>query len=306
MSNAPQDFRFPPTNNDNEGGFFELVDPTSPELQDVFSEIIDGLPGDEATSAVNDLAPASIDAESETHEVAAELAQEQVDIAVEEGDYQTAAEFREIAEDQASLAGNEEMLHGADAIDLESAASLQSDANDMEWAESQHAQQGDYEAARDDAFEAEYLHREADSLAGGSDHSGQAQLEQDQMDWAVWHEETATEYANDAVNQLEAGNVDAAQNAADMAVEEQSMADWHGDLGEHAGSMSLDDPFSETANDVGFTDQFTPDTSGFVDSTEVVDTDFGSMDSYDAGFDAGMDTGFDAGLDTSYDSFDTI
>lgn len=280
MSNQDRSWNEASSPSESEPSLYEWIASDEFVAEDLLGEIVEGVEFDGGVESgeLDAVAEVSLeDAEQVEHEVAAEQAQTAADAAIEAGDYEAAAELRQDAETEADLSGTSEMLHGADAIDLSAAAERQQEVEQLEWQQSQQAQSGDYEAARDTAFEAEWTQREADSLAGGSDHSGQPQIEQDQMDWAVWNEGIAEDHATNAVEHLENGNTDAAASELELASSHQDMADWHGDLGEHGGSQAIDDPFSETANDHGF------------DGT------------YDSGFDAGSST-FDSGLDTSYDT----
>ena len=250
---------------------FEIVDAQDAASLEVGAEIIEG----------NLVDPQEF--EAEIHAEVAEQAQAHADAAIEVGDYAAAAEYREIAENEADLAGSDAMLHGSHAVELEAAHDQQVIADEYERQEAEHAQEGDYAAAREDAANAETAQQSADSLAGGSDHSGQAALEVDQMDWATWHESNANELASDAIDAAAEGNLDHAEWLGEQAVEQQSMADMHGDLGEHGGAMSLDDPFSETANDYGF------------DSGQV-GGDYTGGDSFSTDYSSGWDTssGYDA------------
>lgn len=199
------------------------------------------------------------------HSEAATEAQEQADAAVAVGDYETAAELREVAEDEAWAAGDASMLHGSDASQLEHAAYHQEQAEYYEQQQAQHAQEGDYEAAREDSANAAWHMQSADYSASGDDHSGQALAEHYEMDLAVWEEGIADYNAQTAADYAAEGDFDNAAMYAGHAVEHQAAADWHGDLGEHGGEFGVYDESSVTYD-------HTPDTS-------YAATDYSSSDS---------------------------
>ncbi len=221
-------------------------------------------------------------AAQEAHAQAATDAQQSADEFIASGDYNAAAEARETAENESWEAGDDSMLSAYDAQDLTTAADKQEDAAYYEAREAEHAQQGDYAAAKEDAGNAAYAVGDADYYAGGDDHTGQAKAEEYNMDIAVWHEGIADDAADNAVYYAEQGNLDAAESSAGYAAEQQGMADHFGDLGEHGGDMAVYDPSSEV------------DTGGTYDS---------SFDStaVDTGFDSGMDTSMDSGYDSGTD-----
>ncbi len=231
----------------------------------------------------NEMATESAElAEQEAHTQAATDAQQAADEFIASGDYNAAAEARETAENEAWEAGDDSMLSAYDAQDLTTAADKQEDAAYYEAREAEHAQQGDYAAAKEDAGNAAYAMGDADYNAGGDDHTGQAKAEEYNMDNAVWHEEIADDAADNAAYYAEAGNFDAAESSAAYAADQQDVADHYGDLGEHGGDIGVYDPSSEV------------DTGGTYDSSYdsiAVDTGF------DAGMDTSMDSGYDAGTD---------
>jgi hypothetical protein len=214
-------------------------------------------------------------ADQREHIEAARDAQDAADEFVEAGDYEAASQAREVAENEAWEGGDNSVLHGSDSIDLETAADNQNEAEYYESQQAQHAQQGDYEAAREDADNAAYATQDADFQAGGSDHSGQAQAESDQMDWAVWEEGNADYYANEAEGYAAQGDFDNAQRYAEEAEGHQEQADHYGDLGEHGGEIGVYDPSSEVESGGSF--DADPDTG------------------YDSGIDSGIDSDFDSG-----------
>ena len=160
------------------------------------------------------------------------------------GDYAAAAEAREVAENEAWQAGDNSMLGTSDSSDLEYAAYQQENAEYHQEQQAIHAQQGDYEAAREDASNAAYAIQDADWYAGGADHSGQAQAEETQMDWAVWEEGNAEYNAHAAEEYLAQGDIENAEYYAAEAVEHQEAADHYGYLGEHGGDIAVYDSTS--------------------------------------------------------------
>jgi hypothetical protein len=199
--------------------------------------------------AASSEASSEIDPATQAHASVAAEAQAQADEAVARGDYEAAAYHREVAENEAYAAGDYGMLHGSNSTQLENADWQQEQANYYEQQQSQYAQAGDYEAAREAASNAAYAHQTADWQAGGSDHSGQAQLEEHQMDWAVWEEGNANYYAQQADYYAAHGDYDNAATYAAEAAEHQAAADYHGDLGTHGNAWGVYDPSSEVTHD---------------------------------------------------------
>lgn len=238
-----------------EGGDVILTDETMPETEPAaedFSVVDAGVaevPVEtiaETTEPVEE--PTEIDTaaiEAEAHAEAAAEAQASADEFIASGDYGAAAEAREVAENEAWEAGSSDMLHGSGSIGLESAAADQENAEYFEQQEAMHAQQGDYEAAREDAENAAYATEYADWRAGGADHSGQAEAEANQMDWAVWEEGNAEYNANAAEEYAAQGDFEIAEEYAAEAAEHQENADYYGDLGEHGGDIGVYDESSE-------------------------------------------------------------
>lgn len=213
-------------------------------------------------------------AEQEEHTNAATDAQAQADEFIAKGDYAAAAEARETAENEAWEAGDDSMLSAYDAQDLTTAADNQEKAEYYEAQQAEHAQSGDYEAAKEDASNAAYAAGNADYYAGGDDHTGQADAEEYQMGWAIHEEKQADYYADNAASYAADGDFENAEMYAAEAVDHQDAADYHGDLGEHGGEMSVYDPSSVV------------DTGGTYDS---------SYDSHLA--DTAVDTSYDSGTD---------
>jgi hypothetical protein len=193
----------------------------------------------------------SIDAEAaaqEAHAQAAKDAQSEADEFVAQGDYAAAAQAREAAENEAWEAGDQSMLSAYNAGDLEFAAHRQEQAEEYNQQQAEHARAGDYEAAKEASSNAAFYTRDADSTAGGADHSGQAKAEEYQMDWAIHHEKIADSNADNAAYYAESGDFEKAEYYAAEAVESQGMADYHGDLGEHGGEMAVYDPSSDVSS----------------------------------------------------------
>ncbi len=240
--------------------------------------------------------------EQEAHAQSATEAQQAADDFVAAGDYAAASQAREVAENEAWEAGDDSMLGAYDAQDFANAADKQELAAEYEQQQAEHAQAGDYEAAREDAANAAYATSDADWHAGGDDHTGQADKEFDNMSNAVWHEERADDQLENAAWHAEQGNADAAETALDNAAWEQATADEFGDRGEHGATGADFDPSSVVETGGSYE-------STFDDNMADIDTGFDSgMDAgFDSGLDAGfddmsVDTGFDSGVDTSIDS----
>ena len=145
---------------------------------------------DTAADAAAEAAKAE-ELEQEAHADAATEAQSAADEFIASGDYAAAAEAREVAENESWEAGSDSMLSAYDSQNLANAAEKQDDAEFYSAQEAMHAQQGDYEAAREDASNAGYATSDADSAAGGADHTGQSDKEVYEMDWAVHEEKMA-------------------------------------------------------------------------------------------------------------------
>lgn len=188
---------------------------------------------------------AAASAEAAAHAEAAEAAQEAANEFIAKGDYAAAAEAREVAENESWEAGDASMLTAYDSSDLTTAAAHQETAEYHEAQQAAHAAAGDYEAAREDAGNAAYATSSADWNAGGADHTGQAEAEQYQMDWAVYEQNTAEASAQAAADYAADGDFENAEAYAADAVEHQAAADYHGDLGEHGGEMAVHDYSSE-------------------------------------------------------------
>lgn len=216
------------------------------------------------------------------HHAAAAAAQSAADAAVQHGDYQTAAELREVAEQDAWDAGDVSHLHGADAVELAAAAEYQQEAAEVETTQAEFARNGDYQSAKEAAdLAAEHIH-EADFLAGGDNHAGQAELESSNMDWAVWHEQMADDMLEMASFHVEQGNLDAAEVSLNEANNHLDQADHYGDLGEHDGPFAQTDMASQSEPfELDSLDSTTTDDSTSSDtwSTSTSMDDGGDMDS---------------------------
>ena len=184
------------------------------------------------------------DTEASSHATAATDAQEAADNFVAHGDYTAAEQARETAENEAYQAGDNSLLHGSNSTELDNAATGQQNSEYYEHQEADHAQHGDYEAAKEDAGNAAQAIGNADWYAGGGDHTGQAQAEHDQMNNAVSEQSNADWYAYGAEEYAAQGNVDSAQAFADHAADHQAEADYHGALGDHDAVGAVHDDTS--------------------------------------------------------------
>ena len=232
-------------------------------------------PAAEATASDSSQSAADEEAaEAQAHDDAATEAQARADADVQTGDYEAASHERANAEDEAWEAGDSDMLHGRDSNELDLGATQQAQAEHYEQEEGQHAHEGDYAAARDDASNAANATEWGDYYAGGEDHTGQAKEEYRQEDNAVWEEQRANEQRHDAEWYAERGDLDQAAQSSEYAAEHQADADYHGELGEHDGEIGVHDSSSDVAHD-------TPvgDTDSSYDSSSH---DSGSTDSYDS------------------------
>ena len=257
----------------------------------------------EETVAAEEANQAELD--QQAHTQAATDAQTAADDFVDRGDYAAASEAREVAENEAWEAGDNSMLGAYDAQDLASAADHQDKAEEYEQQQAEHAQAGDYEAARDDASNAAYEAGYGDMEAGGADHTGQADSEYANMDNAVWHEGLAEDQLDNAEWYAEQGNADAAETALNAAEYEQETADEYGDQGEHGATGADYDPSSEVETGGSYESTY-EDHSADIDTGFDASADTGydsGMDAVDTGYDdMSVDTGFDSGVDTSMDT----
>jgi hypothetical protein len=211
-------------------------------------------------------------AEQEAHSQAAADAQSAVDEFVASGDYAAAAEAREIAETEAAAAGDTSMLGAYDAQDLTNAAESQEETAYYEAQQAEYAQAGDYEAAREAAGNAAYATYEADTTAGGDDHTGQADAEYQKMDMAAWEQDIADDKMQNAVDYAADGDYETAEIYAASAADHQELADDFGDQGEHGGDFGVYDPSSDVSS--GGTYDSTYDS--YASSTTMVDSNYDS------------------------------
>jgi hypothetical protein len=207
-------------------------------------DLFDIIPGDDinAGDEIFDALPANaIDAAVE--------AQEKADEAIAAGDYESAAEFRATAEEEAAMAGDSSMLHGSSSSHLELADEQQDKAELLQEQQAENAAAGDYEAARENAADAASYHSSADQNAGGSDHSGLAEKEYAAMDWAVYEQDIADANTDAAEAYAAEGDFDQAAIYADSAADHQATANDFGNAGEHGGDLAVTDSASTVADD---------------------------------------------------------
>lgn len=184
-----------------------------------------------SSTAVEETAPIlepEVDAEAEAHAALATEAQERAEEAVAAGDYETAAQFRETAENEAWEAVDSSMLEGATSAELESAAAYQAKAEEYEKEEAQYAAAGDYESAREAAAQSANATDWADFKAGGDDHTASAEAAYNKDDWAVWEQQQANEAEQSADAYAAEGEFESAEVYAESAVEHQAEADAYG------------------------------------------------------------------------------
>lgn len=267
-----------------DGGIFSMGDDTAEGSGDVYAAGYSGGVYDAST------ADAGIDISTEDAPVFADQtaadgareAQAAADEFVAQGDYAAAADARAEAEALSAEAGDSSMLGAYDAQDLQFAGESQEEAAAFRAQQEEHLAEGDIEAAREDAVNAGYAAADADSLAGGADHTGQSDNDVYNLDNAEWNAEIAEQNANDAAQYAAEGDFDTA--------------------GIYAASA---DGHAEAAAD--FADQADPGSTMYDhDPSSAVET--GGM--YDGGgYDASMDvvdTGFDAPMETDVSTFDTL
>ena len=235
------------------------------ELADVVLEVVEG-----SLELPPDLADEAVDGDMVDQLEDTATAQAATDMAVEVGDYESAHQLRELAEDELAESGSEAVLEGPTSVELEQAAEHQERAAELQSEQAELAEAGDYESAGETSREAAIEMREADGLAGGSDHSGQAQLDADNMEWADFHQDISNESVASAADYFEAGNLDAADNALGVAGHEQDMADNYGDLGEHGNSIADFDPASYVESNP--VDTYSPADVDVADTSSTIDT----------------------------------
>lgn len=234
------------------------------ELEEMELDVVEG-----GLELPPDLADESIDADQLDHLGNAATAQAAADQAVEAGDYESAQILRETAEQELDAAGLDETLDGPNSIELEAAADHQERADELEADQAISAQEGDYESALELSRDAVLETQASDELAGGSDHSGQNQLDAGNMEWAEFHKDLAQDHVESAIEFAESGNTGAAENALSSAADEQNLADHYGDLGEHGGAIADFDPAS--AIETNPVDSYSP---ADIDVADTSVTDF--------------------------------
>lgn len=235
------------------------------------------------TSAMEaDAAAAAESAEQQANVDAAKEAQSAADEFVAQGDYAAAAEAREVAENAAYEAGDSSMLGASDSSDLENAAYKQEVAQDYREQQAENIAAGDYAAAKEDAQNVAYQTGDADYLASGSDHTGQADSDAQNLDWAVYDEKNADYNAQNAAAYAAEGDVDNAQIYAERAEGYQATADEYADRGDPSSVYNDHDPSSDVM------------TGGSYDA--------GSYDASIASVDTGIDTSVDTSAASSYDT----
>jgi hypothetical protein len=238
---------------------FEVADPDAITLEAIPSGIVESetavSPG---FTAVEETAPGSapqVDAEAaatEVHAAAAAEAQERVEEAVAAGDYETAAQFRETAENEAWEAVDSSMLEGPTSAELESAAAYQAKAEEYEKEEAQQAAAGDYESAREAAAKAADTTDWADFKAGGDDHTARAEAAYNKDDWAVWEQQQASAAEESAAAYAAEGELESAEVYAESATEHQAEADAYGQedsYADYSADLSVDTSASYEAPD---------------------------------------------------------
>jgi hypothetical protein len=183
----------------------------------------------ETTDSTADASESAEQTEQQAQADAAREAQEAANDFVAAGDYEAAAEAREAAENAAWEAGDDSMLEGSSAAELENAAWEQDQADYYQQLQDEYTAAGNYEAAQEAADKVVEHTGNADYYGGGDDHTAQARNEEYQLGNAVWEEGNAEWYAQNAQEFAEQGNFDAAADYAESAGEHQVQADAYAD-----------------------------------------------------------------------------
>jgi len=241
---------------------------------------------DDQTAATSSTDDAAATADHQAHADAAHDAQAQADAYVDQGDYAAASHARETAEDEAYAAGDSSMLGSSDSGDLANAAYQQDLAHDYQQQQADHIADGNYAAAQEDAQNAAYATGNADYLAGGSDHTGQSDMDAYNLGNAVYDDKQADYFADNAQWYAAHGDTDAAQSSMGHAIEYNESADTYAAHADPTSTMYEHDPSS--AVDAGGSYDHSFD-AGHVDT------------SYDMGH---VDTGMDTSVDMSATSYD--
>ena len=163
----------------------------------------------------------------EAHAEAARDAQAEADEFVAAGDYEAAAEAREVAENESWEAGDSSILEGSSSTELDSAAQQQDFAEYHKDLQEEYTAQGDYEAAQAEADKVVENTGNADYYASGDDHTNQSRNEEYQLGNAVSEEGNADYYAKGAEEYAAQGDFDSAAEWAETAGEHQDAADYH-------------------------------------------------------------------------------
>ena len=136
--------------------------------------------------------------EAQIHADAARDAQEAASEFAESGDYEAAAEAREIAENESWEAGDNSMLEGSNVAELERADYEQEQADYYRAEQEEYTAEGNYEAAQEAAGKVVENTSDADFYGGGEDHSTQARNDEYELGNAVWEQDNAEWYAENA------------------------------------------------------------------------------------------------------------
>jgi len=199
---------------------------------------------------------------------AAREAQSAADDLVSRGDYRAAQEARQQAEEAADLAGDDSMLGGYDSQDLGFAADKQDLADQYRQEQTDLIHQGDYEGARESALQSGYATRDADSLAGGVDHSGQSSRDVQNLDWATWNEKNAEENLFNAQQAANDGNFEQAEMYVEQVGWQQSSADQFADQANPESLQWNVDPSSTVETGGSYESALNSIDTGFTPTTD--------------------------------------
>lgn len=225
----------------------------------------------------SDSAEASTVEPENDYSQAARDAQAAADDFIDRGDYRAAQEARAQAEEAAGLAGDDSMLSLYDSQDLGFAAEKQELADHYRQEQTDLIDQGDYEGAREAAWQSGYATRDADSMAGGSDHSGQAGRDVQNLDWSVWNEKNADANQFNAEQAAADGNWEQAGMYADAAGWQQSAADQYADQANPDSLQWHNDPSSTVESGGSYDATLNSIDTGFTPTTDCGSgTDFSS------------------------------
>jgi hypothetical protein len=233
-------------------------------------------------TSATDTAEAVELAEQQAQADAARDAQQAADDFVAAGDYEAAAEARQAAEDAAWEAGDNSMLDGSNATELDNAAWEQDNADYYRAQQEELTAKGDYEGAAEAADKVVENTSDADWYASGDDHSTEARNDAYALDNAVDAEKDAEWYANNAQEFAEQGDVYNAEVYAEQAGESLAEAD---------------DFATSTTDGTNFDPSSQVESGGSYDAA----TDYSA---YDAGTDFSADAGADYSSATDYSTYD--